>query len=134
MSEQVYVQMILNNKISRNKKLSVVKLNARIILEHNNICNDIFKFNKFWKSFFFALTYTIIPINLMLLQQILFDDIMPTTILLYSLFANIYLFSHIMLNLISASVIKSASKSNKFLFRFQTKFLSTINFSKRIKV
>jgi hypothetical protein len=35
---------ILNNDISRNSKLSVVKLTARIICEHNNICNDILKY------------------------------------------------------------------------------------------
>jgi hypothetical protein len=30
---------ILNNKISRNSKLSVVKFTARIIREHNDVCN-----------------------------------------------------------------------------------------------
>jgi hypothetical protein len=125
---------ILNNNISRNSKLSVVKLTARIIREHNNICNDIFENNKFWKNFYFALTYTIIPMNLMLLQQLLFDDIMVTTILMYSLFAIIYLISHLVLNLISASVNKNALKSHKFLFKFQTKFLSVINVKQRIKV
>jgi hypothetical protein len=59
---------LLNNKISRNSKLSVTKLTARIIREHNNICNDILKYDKFWKNFYFALTYTIKPTNLMLLQ------------------------------------------------------------------
>jgi hypothetical protein len=118
---------ILNNSISRNSKLSHVKLTATIIREHNNICNDILKYNKFWKSFYFTLTYTIIPINLMLLQQLLFDDIVFTAFLIYSLLAIIYLFSHIVLNLISASVNKNASKSHKFLFKFQTQFLSSIN-------
>jgi hypothetical protein len=125
---------ILNNKISRKSKLSVVKLAASIIREHNNICNDILEYDKFWKSFFFALTYTIIPTNLMLLQQLLFDDIMPTTIVIYSLFAIIYLISHIVLNLVSASVNKNASKSHKFLFGFQTKFLSSINIKQNIKI
>jgi hypothetical protein len=125
---------ILNNNISRNSKLSVIKFTARIIHEHNNICNDIFEYNKFWKNFYFTLTYTIIPMNLMLLQQLLFDDIMVTSILLYSLLAIIYLISHIMLNLISASVNKNALKSHKFLFKFQTKFLSLINVKQRIKV
>jgi hypothetical protein len=59
---------IFNNNISRNSKLSVVKLTARIISEHNNICNDILKYDKFWKSFYFVLMYTIIPMNLMILH------------------------------------------------------------------
>ncbi len=124
----------MNNKISRKSKLSVVKLTTSIIREHNNICNDILKYDKFWKSFFFALTYTIIPLNLMLLQQLLLDDIMPITVVIYSLFGIMYLISHIVLNLISASVNKNATKSHKFLFRFQTKFLSLINVKQKIKV
>jgi hypothetical protein len=125
---------ILNDNISRNSKLSVVKLTASIIGEHNNICDDILKYDKFWKSFYFILTYTIIPINLMLLQQLLFDDIILTAILIYSMVLIIYLISHIVLNLISASVNKNALKSHKFLFKFQTKFLSSINVKQRIKV
>jgi hypothetical protein len=70
----------------------------------------------------------------MLLQQLLFDDIKPTTILMYFIFAAIYLISHIVLNLVSASVNISASKSHKFLFRFQTKFLPLINVKQKIKV
>jgi hypothetical protein len=65
-------------------KLPVVKLTARIIREHNNICNDILKYEKFWKSFYFVLTYAIIPINLMCLQQLLFDDIVLAASLIYS--------------------------------------------------
>jgi hypothetical protein len=118
---------LLNNKISRNSKLSVVKLTARIIREHNNICNDISKHDKFWKNFYFTLTYTIIPINLILLQQLLLDDIIFTAFLIYSMVVIIYSFSHIILNLISASVNKNATKSYKFLFKFQTKFSSIIN-------
>jgi hypothetical protein len=125
---------IWSYKISRKSKLTVAKLTARIIREHNNICNDILEYDKFWKNFYFALTYTIIPINLMLLQQLLFDDIKLTTILMYSLFAVIYLISHIVLNLVSASVNKNASKSHKFLFRFQKKFLPLINVKQKIKV
>jgi hypothetical protein len=125
---------ILNNIISRNSKLSVVKLTERIIREHNNICNDILKYDKFWKNFYFVLTYTIIPINLMFLQQLLLDDIVFTGILLYSMLAIVYLTSHTILNLISASVNKNALKSHKCLFKFQTKFLSLINVKQRIKV
>jgi hypothetical protein len=125
---------ILNDNISRNSKLPVVKLAARIFREHNNICNDILKYDKFWKSFYFVLTYTIIPINLKLLQQILLDDIILTAILIYSMVLIIYLMSHIVLNLISATVNKNALKSHKFLFKFQTKFLSLINVKQRIKV
>jgi hypothetical protein len=125
---------ILNNNISRNSKLSVVKFTEIIISEHNNISNDILKYDKFWKNFYFILTYTIIPMNLMLLQQLLFDDIILTAILIYSTAVIIFLISHIVLNLISASVNKNALKSHKFLFKFQTKFLSLIYVRQRIKV
>jgi hypothetical protein len=128
----------LINKISRKSKLSVSKLTARIIREHNSICNDIEKYNEFWKSFNFTLTYTLIPINLIFLQQILFDDLILTQIITYILVLIPYMFSHVMLNLVSASVYINASKSHKFLFlfvfQFQTKFFSAINFKQRIKV
>jgi hypothetical protein len=125
---------ILNNKMSRNSKLSVAKLTARIIREHNDVCNDILRYDKFWKKFYFALTYTIIPINLMFLHLILFDDLILTIFLVNSMVVIVFLFSHIVLNLISASVNKNASKSYKFLFEFQTKFSSKINFRQKIKV
>jgi hypothetical protein len=70
----------------------------------------------------------------MLLQQLLLDEIVFTAILIYSLAVTTYLFSHIILNLTSASVNKNASKSYKFLFKFQTKFLSSMNIKQRIKV
>jgi hypothetical protein len=124
----------LINKISRKSKLSVFKLTARIIREHNSICNDIAKYNKFWKSFNFTLTYTLIPISLMFLQQILFDDLILTAIITYIFVLTPYMFSHIILNLISASVYKNASKSHQFLFEFQTKSFSAINVRQRIKV
>jgi hypothetical protein len=125
---------LLNNNISRNSKLSVAELTAKIIREHNNICNDILKYDKFWKRFYFVVTYTIIPINLMFLQQILFDDIILTAILLASMVVIIFIFCHIILNLISAAINTNASKSHKFLFKFQIKFLSSINVRQRIKV
>jgi hypothetical protein len=124
---------ILNNKISRNSKLSVAILTERIIREHNDVCNDILRYDKFWKNFYFALTYTIIPINLMFLHLILFDDVILTAFLIFSMVI-VFLFSHIVLNLISASVNRNASKSYKFLFKFQTKFSSKINVRQKIKV
>jgi hypothetical protein len=125
---------VLNNKISKNSKLSVDKLTTSIIREHNNICKDILEYNKFWKSFYLTLTYTIIPMNLMLLQQLLLDEITLTTVLIYSMAVTIYLIIFIVLNLISAEVNKNALESHKFLFKFQTKFLSLINVKQRIKV
>jgi hypothetical protein len=94
----------LNKNVSQNSKSSVVKLTEGIIREQNNICYDISKYDKFWKSFYFTLRYTIITINLICLQQILIDDIVLTPILMYSLGAIVYSFSHIILNLFSASV------------------------------
>jgi hypothetical protein len=46
---------ILNKNMSRNSKLPVFKLTERIIREHNNICSDISKYDKFWKTFYFTL-------------------------------------------------------------------------------
>jgi hypothetical protein len=74
-----------------------------------------------------------IPINLIFLQQILFDDIVLTAMLVYSLGVIVYSFSDILLNLTSASINKNAVKSHKFLFELQTKFLLLINVRKKLR-
>jgi hypothetical protein len=106
------------------KKFHINKL-QEILAEHNSICDDIFAFNKFWKKCFFAINYNIIPINLMLLHEILFEDSLFLGQIAAILITTGYLSSHFILNLITASVNKNTTKSRKNLLKlyYSMKFL-----------
>jgi hypothetical protein len=68
-----------NNSIKQlfdGKGKTFLKYNIidQLIKDHNSICLNIKLYNKFWQKYYFALAYTIIPINLLLLQLILFEE------------------------------------------------------------
>jgi hypothetical protein len=109
------------------------KFNA-LIEEHNSICNDINVHNKFWKYYSFTITYTLIPINLMALQQVFFEDIMISMLILVIILLIVFLSSQVMLNSITASINKEASNSYKILIRLYLDSNSYIKFKDRIKV
>ena len=58
--------------------------------EHNRFCTHINAINQFWKYLFLTVLVTIIPINLIMMQQLLFEDISLQLRLLFvvSLFWN----------------------------------------------
>ncbi len=98
-----------------------------------SICLDIKLYNKFWKKFYFSLTYTLIAINLVLLQLILFDQILLLfCVILSAHLAKINLLS--MFNLMTASINSEASKSYKSLLEmyFKTNFI--LNTNRKMKV
>jgi hypothetical protein len=105
-----------------------------LIEEHNSICNDIKLHNKFWKYYSFAITYTLIPINLMTLQQVFFEDIIIPILILAIIFLVVFSSSQVMLNSITASINKEASISYKILIRLNLDSNSYIKFKDRIKV
>jgi hypothetical protein len=102
--------------------------------EHNSICNDINLHNKFWKYYSFAITYTLIPTNLMTLQQVFFEDIMIPILILAIIFLVVFLSSQVMLNSITASVNSEASNSYKILIRLYLDSSSYMKLKDRIKV
>jgi hypothetical protein len=105
-----------------------------LIEEHNSICNDINVHNKFWKYYSFAITYTLIPINLMILQQVFFEDIIIPILILAVIFFVVFLSSQVTVNSITASINKEASISYKILIRLYLDSNSYIKFKDRIKV
>jgi len=105
-----------------------------IVNEYNDICNTIIKYNKFWKNYYFVLNYTLIPINLMLLHQSLFENI-HSIILLTLILTNICCLAiHLVFNTIMASVNKESTKSFKYLQRFYLNIVSLINNKQKIQV
>jgi hypothetical protein len=117
-----------------NKMFIKYKLIDELFREHNSICNKIIFYNKFWKHYFFAINYTIIPFNLLLMQQIIFEK--TNLSIFMTLFSALCgsLGSHLMLNSIIASVKKESSKSHKSLHNFFFNFVTAINIKRKIKV
>ena len=63
----VFFQRSLNIHIHKNIK--------QFIEEHNDFCQLFIVYNRFWSQIYFASFFTMMPINLVLLHQILFEDI-----------------------------------------------------------
>jgi hypothetical protein len=106
----------------------------QLIKDHNSICLDIKLYNKFWQKYYFSLTYTLIPINLLTLQLILFEKhILPLFCgLILSFFVTFV--SHLTINIIIASINSEASKSYKSLLEMYLKTNSLLNTKRKIKV
>jgi len=128
---------------SFNKKLSMTSIRdvyfkyktvKGLIEEHNIICDQIKLHNQFWQKYYFTITYTLTPFNLILLQQILFGDILLLPFILSSSFLVGSLFSHFMLNYIIASINKEAKNSYKFLHIFYLKINFILNLQNKLKV
>jgi hypothetical protein len=131
--------MSFNNSIKqlfdrKGKAILKYKTIDQLIKDHNSICLDIKLYNKFWQKYYFSLTYTLIPINLLTLQLILFEKhILPLFCgLILSFFVTFV--SHLTINIIIASINSEASKSYKSLLEMYLKTNSLLNTKRKIKV
>jgi hypothetical protein len=125
----------LFNDILRNtRKISGSRKVNKLLCEHNRICGQIIGYNKFWKNFYFAINYTLIPMNLMLLQQLLFEDLMLITFIAILIISVGYSLTHFVLNHLAASINREASKSHKYLQKLFIKILSSIDPKRKLKV
>ncbi len=102
--------------------------------DHNSICLDIKLYNKFWQKYYLSLAYTLIPINLMGLQILLFEDQIISVFCITLSFFSVTIISHFMLNLMTASINSEASKSYKSLIEMYLKTNYLINTKRKIKV
>jgi hypothetical protein len=106
----------------------------QLIKDHNSICLDIKLYNKFWQKYYFALTYTLIPMDLVILQLILFEEqILPLFCVTLSFFL-VTIISHLMFNLMTASINSEASKSYKSLLKMYLKTNYLLNTRRKMKV
>jgi hypothetical protein len=128
---------IFNNFLEQeitNKMFIKYKVIDELFREHNSICNKIILYNKFWKHYFFAINYTLIPLYLLVLQQIIFEEInFPVFITLFSGLIG-SLGTHLMINSLIASINKESSKSYKSLHNFYIKLIILLNPKRKIKV
>jgi hypothetical protein len=126
-----YIKQLLNQK---SKAFLKYKTFDQLIEGHNRICSEIRLYDMFWQKYYFCLTYTLIPINLLFLQLILFEDLMqpllwPLVTFFFGTFS-----SQMMFNLITASINSEASKSHKALVQIYDKMNYSLNIKRKIKV
>jgi hypothetical protein len=125
------IKLLLDGKSEAFLKFKSID---QLIEDHNSICLEIKLYNKFWQKYYFSLTYTLIPMNLLLLQLILFEEqILPLFCVSLSTCLGT-IFSHFMFNLITSSINSEASKSNKSLHQMYLKANSLLNANRKIKV
>jgi len=127
------INEVLKSLSSNHIFIEYKKLND-LLAEHDIICHKIISYNKFWKTYYLTINYTLIPLNLLMLQQILFEESnIPTRFALCSIFS-LFLGLHLILNSIIASVNKVSSKSCKILQNFTLNSISLLNTKHKIKV
>jgi hypothetical protein len=115
-----------------NKMFLKYKLLDELFREHNS--NKIIFYNKFWKHYFFAINYTLIPAYLLSLHQIIFVD--SNLLIFITLFSCLSgsLGLHFILNLLIGSINKESSKSYKSLHNFYLNSINLVNTKRKIKV
>ncbi len=125
------IKQLFNGK---RKALLKYKTIDQLIKDHNSICLDIKLYNKFWQKYYFFLTYTLIPFNLIFLQLIIFENqILPLLCVTILIFLTTII-SHLMFNIMTASINSEASKSYKSLLEMYLKTNSLLNIKRKMKV
>jgi hypothetical protein len=124
------LKSLLNGKSNSFLELKTVD---KLIEDHNSICLDTNLYNKFWQKYYFALTYTLIPFNLLALQ-LLFEnlDLIPFVITLSISFETMG--SFLMFTTITASINSEALKSYKALNKLFSLMSYSTNVGHKVKV
>jgi hypothetical protein len=105
-----------------------------ILSEHNYICNKIDNYNKFWKHYYLATTYALVPTNLVLLQQTFFEILLPYTFIAHFIVTFISVAIHFLLTYMTASVSKQCLVSYKLLHSFYVRFNDRFDKHHKLKV
>ncbi len=126
-----YIQLLLNEKNTAFLKYKTVD---QLINYHNSICSDIKSFNNFWQKYYFSITYTLIPINLLLLQLVLFEELLLPLFCVTIIFNFGSMASHLMFNSITASINSEALRTYKSLEKIYLKMNFSLNTRRKLKV
>ncbi len=78
---QYYLHLKIRNmnqniaNLLKKKKINSIESIKSALFEHNGICEEISDLNKISESLYFTFIFVMIPINLLLLHQYLFEDL-----------------------------------------------------------
>jgi hypothetical protein len=123
-----------NLKILTEKFIISNKSIDNLLKDHNDICNTINDYNIFWKRIYELTLYGIIPINLILLHQVFFGDLLLLNHLGFIISVTSYLSLLFVLNFMTASVHKEVSKSYRLINSLLLKLGSNHTTRRKIKV
>jgi hypothetical protein len=127
---------LFNEKISKFQTNEFVRFSAvdKIVEEQNHICQTIFRYNKFWRKFYFALNYTFIPLSLLFLQMTLFESQLPAAYLISLIVMMVTSISFVTFNLMTATVHRKSIESYNLILKFYLKMDRVLNVRRKIKV
>jgi hypothetical protein len=110
--------LIDSNQMSGHQISSAIKL---FICEHNQICTQLLNYNRFWKKLYFSFIFTIIPMNLCLLHQFLFEKLIFYNKAVFGFSILIQLIFIFLVQFMVASLSSKIHKTGKRLSRLQWK-------------
>lgn len=128
------VNKLLQKMISNKQIIAQNSIFNDLIAEHNNVCQMINNYNAFWSKYYLALNYTIIPLNLVCLQQIFFENIEFLIWLCTTLFAITLIVLHISLNVMTAAVNKESTISYNYITKMVNNHSEWITIRQKLKV
>jgi len=97
-SSEMFYKTIAFISIKENNYLLHEKTLYELITDHNKLCLDIELHNRFWRNVYFIMCYTLIPMYLIVIYMVLFENVQIIAMFTgYSLIIYTVL-SHISLN------------------------------------
>ena len=106
-----------------------------IIKQYNHLSNQIFKYNQFWNQFYLTIIITILPSNLLTVQQIFFGKLINLDIRIMLIIFSIIGISLIVLSsLLVCFLANEIKRPYKCLIKFQYEKRLGINIHEKIKV
>ena len=124
----------IRENFKTNRKSMNTKIFMRIIREFNQICNEIIIYNSFWRKYYFAVNYTMILLNLIFLQLILFEN-MPTIIKIMLVISCVCAIgAHMACNSVISSINTESKNCYKSLFELYFETNRLMNTRTKIKV
>ena len=124
------MRSLVLNKCFMNRKMLI-----KLLREHNTICNDLHKYNSFWKDYYFCVVYSIIPICLIYSHMILFQKISSLFGFIAMILVDItFLLTLLSINLITASINSETLKTYRILHNISIKTQIFKRFADRFKV
>ena len=105
----------------------------QIVKEHNNICLTVIQQKEFWKYYFLFVNYALIPINLLSIEQLLFEKLGISSLITYGILIACFITCHIFLNLMTASINKQSLMSYKCLNQYYIEYNQYISLKSKLK-
>lgn len=103
----------------RNLNIHIHKCVKQFILEHNHFCHELYEMNRFWSKLYFIFTFNLIPTNLILLHQLLFENLETLARLVIGVSSLLWIIEIFLIPFVLAHLTKQIHKTTKMLAQLQ---------------